>query len=174
MAGLSVQGWPQLAALGTALLLCSLIGWERQLRNKSAGLRTHTLVGVGAALFVLLGKWGFADMDLGAADGASFDPARVAAQVASGVGFIGAGLIFVRGDAVRGLTTAATVWLAAAVGSAAGAGLWLLAGAATAAHFLVAYAYPALTRRFTRGGSRGGAAGDPLPRRAGRAPQHPG
>lgn len=142
------QGWEQLLALLTALVLCSLIGLERQLRNKSAGLRTHTLVGIGAALFMLVSKWGFGDvLDR---DDVALDPSRLAAQIVSGVGFIGAGLIFVRRDVVRGLTTAATVWVVAAVGTAAGAGLWLLAAAVTAVHFLVAYGYPVLTRRLTR------------------------
>ncbi|GAA1118597.1 MgtC/SapB family protein [Nocardiopsis composta] len=142
------QGWEQVGALLVALLLCSLIGLERQLRQKAAGLRTHTLVGVGAALFMLVSKWGFTDVLL--LDDVNLDPSRVASQIVSGIGFIGAGLIFVRRDTVRGLTTAATVWVVAAVGTAAGAGLWLLAAAVTGAHFLVAYAYPALTRRITR------------------------
>ncbi|WP_017541704.1 MULTISPECIES: MgtC/SapB family protein [Nocardiopsis] len=148
MLDVSDQGWEQLLALLTALVLCSLIGLERQLRNKSAGLRTHTLVGIGAALFMLVSKWGFGDvLDR---DDVALDPSRLAAQIVSGVGFIGAGLIFVRRDVVRGLTTAATVWVVAAVGTAAGAGLWLLAAAVTAVHFLVAYGYPVLTRRLTR------------------------
>ncbi|MFC3996469.1 MgtC/SapB family protein [Nocardiopsis sediminis] len=146
MQDLSGQGWQQLLALFIALLLCSLIGLERQLRQKSAGLRTHTLVGLGAALFMVISKFGFGDVVGGAV---TLDPSRVAAQIVSGVGFIGAGLIFVRQDIVRGLTTAATIWLAAAVGTAAGAGLWLLATAVTAAHFLVAYCYPWLVRRIT-------------------------
>jgi putative Mg2+ transporter-C (MgtC) family protein len=78
------------------------------------------------------------------------DPSRVAAQVVSGIGFIGGGLIFVRRDAVRGLTTAAAVWLTAAVGMAAGGDLPLLAVAGTASYFLVAYAYPELARRLPR------------------------
>ncbi len=78
----------------------------------------------------------------------SLDPSRVAAQIVSGIGFIGGGrLIFVRRDAVRGLTTAAVVWVTAAVGMAAGGGLWVLAIAVTAMHFLVVYGLSALTRR---------------------------
>jgi len=122
--------------LAIAFVLSALIGLERELNAKSAGLRTHTLVGVGAALFMLVSKHGFDDMML---PGVSLDPSRVAAQVVSGIGFIGGGLIFVRRDAVRGLTSAATVWLTAAVGMAAGAGLLVLAIATTVAHFLVAY-----------------------------------
>ena len=127
---------PLLVELGSALVLSSLVGLERELRAKSAGLRTHTLVGVGAALFMLVSKYGFGDVL--EFDKVSFDPSRVAAQIVSGIGFIGGGLIFVRRDVVRGLTTAATVWLVAAIGTACGSGLLLLGTATTAVHFLVA------------------------------------
>ncbi|MFD0801697.1 MgtC/SapB family protein, partial [Streptomonospora algeriensis] len=126
------QGWPQLVALGVALVLCTLIGLERELRQKNAGLRTHTLVGVGAALFMVVSKYAFFDVIRN--EDITLDPSRVAAQIASGIGFVGAGVIFVRQDIVRGLTTAATIWGAAAVGPAAGAVLWLVAAAVTAAH----------------------------------------
>lgn len=141
----SGQGWQQIGELAMAFLLSSLIGLEREFRMKSAGLRTHTLVGVGAALFMLVSKYGFGD--LGGVGHISFDPSRVAAQVVSGIGFIGGGLIFVRGDAVRGLTTAAVVWLTAAVGMASAAGLPILAILATFAHFVVAYVYTPFNRR---------------------------
>ncbi|TDQ53312.1 MgtC/SapB family protein [Actinorugispora endophytica] len=145
---LAVQGWPQALALFSALVLCSLIGLEREYRNKSAGLRTHTLVGLGAALFMVVGKYGFGDvLDEGAV---MLDPSRVAGQIVSGIGFIGAGLIFVRRDMVRGLTTAAVVWISAAVGTACGAGLWLVGAYVTAAHFLVVFGYPPLLRLLTR------------------------
>lgn len=136
---------PLLVELGFALLLSSLIGLEREVRAKSAGLRTHTLVGVGTALFMLVSKYGFGDML--AIERVSLDPSRVAAQIVSGVGFLGAGLIFVRRDVVRGLTTAATVWVVAAVGMACGGGLFLLAATTTAVHFLVVVGYPKLLRR---------------------------
>ncbi|MEV0848068.1 MgtC/SapB family protein [Streptomyces sp. NPDC049954] len=138
------QGARQLAELGLALLLSTLIGAERAVQQKSAGLRTHTLVGVGSALFMEVSQHGF-NAVLGL-DAVSFDPSRVAAQIVSGIGFIGGGLIFVRRDAVRGLTTAATVWLTCAIGMACGGGLPLLAMAATAVHFLVVRGYPWLTR----------------------------
>jgi putative Mg2+ transporter-C (MgtC) family protein len=110
------------------------------------GLRTHTLVGVGAALFLLVSKYGFNDVLVsGRLD--VLDPSRVAAQIVSGIGFIGGGLIFVRGDIVRGLTTAAIVWVTAAVGMACAAGLALLAIVTTAFHFVVVFVYPALARR---------------------------
>lgn len=137
---------PLLVELGTALVLSSLIGLEREIRAKSAGLRTHTLVGVGAALFMLVSKYAFGDM--AAVDRVSLDPSRVAAQIVSGIGFIGGGLIFVRRDAVRGLTTAATVWVTAAVGMACGGGMVVLASAATAAHFLVVVGYQKLLALF--------------------------
>ncbi|HEX3589195.1 MAG TPA: MgtC/SapB family protein [Pseudonocardiaceae bacterium] len=138
------QGWPQIGELGAALVLCSLIGLERQLRQKSAGLRTHTLVGVGSALFMLISKYGFTDVLVRGE--IVLDPSRVAAQIVSGIGFVGGGLIFVRRDVVRGLTTAAVVWVAAAVGAACGAGLPVLAAVVTAGHFVVAYGYPPLLR----------------------------
>lgn len=143
----SGQGWTQIAGLLLALVLCSLIGLERELKQKSAGLRTHTLVGVGAALFLLVSKYGFTDV---LAEGrVVLDPSRVAAQIVSGIGFIGGGLIFVRRDVVRGLTTAAVVWMSVAVGCACAAGLPLLAIVVTAAHFLVVYGYPPLIRLLT-------------------------
>ncbi|MGA4844166.1 MgtC/SapB family protein [Streptomyces sp. G45] len=145
------QGPRQLVELGLALLLSSLIGWERAAQQKSAGLRTHTLVGVASALMMEVSQHGFSGV-LGV-DGVSFDPSRVAAQIVSGIGFIGGGLIFVRRDAVRGLTTAATVWLTCAVGMACGGGLPVLALAATALHFLVVRGYPRLLPRLVPGGA---------------------
>jgi putative Mg2+ transporter-C (MgtC) family protein len=124
-----------------AFVLASVIGLEREMRQRSAGLKTHVLVGVGAAVFTLAGGLGFGWSDQG------FDPTRIAAQVAAGIGFIGAGLIFVRHDGVKGLTTAATIWLVAAVGVASGAGLVFLAVAATVMHLIVTLVYAPLTRR---------------------------
>src|SRR3954466_2889445 len=137
------QGWKQLGELGLAFGLSALIGLEREWRQKSAGLRTHTLVGVGAALFVLVSKYWFSNI-LG--DGVLLAPSRVAAQVVSGIGFIGGGLIFVRGGSVRGLTTAAGVWLTAAVGLAAASGQAVIAIVSTAAYMLVAFGFPRMTR----------------------------
>ncbi|MFB0614426.1 MgtC/SapB family protein [Streptomyces sp. AGS-58] len=143
------QGPRQLAELGLALVLSSLIGWERAAQQKSAGLRTHTLVGIASALMMEVSQHGFSAV-LGL-ENVSFDPSRVAAQIVSGIGFIGGGLIFVRRDAVRGLTTAATVWLTCAVGMACGGGLPLLAVVVTALHFLVVRGYPRLSRRLVPG-----------------------
>jgi putative Mg2+ transporter-C (MgtC) family protein len=139
------QGWRQAGELGLALVLSAAIGLEREIRQKDAGLRTHTLVGIGAALFVLISKYGFTDVlehNL-----VVVDPSRMAAQIVSGVGFLGAGLIFVRRDAVRGLTTAASVWVTAAVGSAAGAGLLVLAALATGMYLVVTLILPIARRR---------------------------
>ncbi len=134
--------------LGLALLLSSAIGVEREMRQKSAGLRTHTLVGVGAAVFMLVSAYGFPDV-LGQQH-VTLDPSRIAAQIVSGIGFIGGGIIFVKRDAVRGLTTAAGIWVTAAVGMACGGDLPLIAIAATLVYFLVAYGYPPLVDRLPR------------------------
>ncbi len=142
------QGWGQIGALALALLLSALIGLEREMRLKDAGLRTHTLVGTGAALFMLVSKFAF--YDVVQPGHVLLDPSRVAAQIVSGIGFLGAGLIFVRRDSVRGLTTAATIWLCAAVGTAAGGGLWLIAVVATAMYFLVAIVFPYVQKALPR------------------------
>jgi putative Mg2+ transporter-C (MgtC) family protein len=144
------QGWIQLSELAIAFILSALIGLEREYRQKSAGLRTYTVVGVGAALFMLVSKYGFSDVLQ--AGRVVLDPSRVAAQIVTGIGFIGGGVIFMRRDLVRGLTTAAIVWLTAAVGMACGAGLPILAVAVTGAHFTIVFAFPSLSRRIPRVG----------------------
>jgi putative Mg2+ transporter-C (MgtC) family protein len=96
------------------LALSAVIGLEREIRQRNAGLWTHTLVGVGAALFMLISKYGFTDVLEPRL--VVLDPSRVLAQIVTGVGFLGAGIIFVRGGSVRGLTTAAAIWVTAAVG----------------------------------------------------------
>jgi putative Mg2+ transporter-C (MgtC) family protein len=115
---LAGQGWLQIGELGLAFVLSALIGIEREIRQKSAGLRIYTLVGFAAALIMLVSKYGFGDV---LSERVVLDPSRIAAQIVTGIGFIGGGLIFVRRDSVRGLTTAAIVWLTAAVGMACGA-----------------------------------------------------
>jgi putative Mg2+ transporter-C (MgtC) family protein len=138
------QGVEQLKELGLAFLLSATIGLEREVRRKSAGLRTYTIIGTTAALFLLISKYGF--MNVLEEGRVVLDPSRVAAQIVTGIGFIGAGLIFVRGDRVQGLTTAATVWLVTAIGMACGAGLWRLALAVTCAYFVVAFFFPVILR----------------------------
>lgn len=138
------QGWPQVGELLLAFALSAVVGLERELRGKSAGLRTQTIVGTAAALILLVGKYGFADV-LG--PNVNLDPSRVAAQIVSGVGFLGAGLIITRHGAIRGLTTAAAVWETAAIGMAAGAGLPILAVTVTVLHFVITLGFTALIPR---------------------------
>ncbi len=146
------QGWLQFAELCLALVLSAAIGLEREIRQKSAGLRTYTLVGQASALIVLISKYGFTNI---LANGqVVLDPSRISAQIVSGIGFIGGGVIFVRKDLVRGLNTATTIWVTAAVGMACGAGLPLLAMTVTGANFLVTLGFPFLERRLPK--SRGG------------------
>jgi putative Mg2+ transporter-C (MgtC) family protein len=142
-----VQQWQAILDIVIALALCGVIGLEREWRQKSAGMRTHTLVGVGAALIMVVSKYGFFDV-LG--QDVVVDPSRVAAQIVSGIGFIGGGVIFVRRDIVRGLTTAATVWLAAGVGMAAGASLRLIALAVTVIYLIVVFGFNRIVRALPR------------------------
>lgn len=107
-----------------AALLGGMIGWERERRRKQAGLKTHLLVAVGAALIMLTSIYGF-DSDLINHPNARFDPARLSAQVVSGIGFLGAGAILRRSNhVISGLTTAATLWVAAAIGLSVGSGFY--------------------------------------------------
>ena len=106
------------AGLGAA------IGLERELREREAGLRTHLLVSLGAALFTLVSAYGWTDWRFSTPEGIVFDPTRIAAQIVTGVGFLGAGAIIRQGLTVRGLTTAATLWAVAAIGMAVGAGYY--------------------------------------------------
>jgi putative Mg2+ transporter-C (MgtC) family protein len=109
--------------LTAGLVLGAIIGFERELHRQPAGFRTHSLVSLGAALFTVVSAFGFAG------DGA--DPTRIAAQIVSGIGFIGAGTILQHRGHIRVLTTAASLWSVAAVGTAAGAGLYVVAGVGT-------------------------------------------
>ncbi|WP_035606930.1 MgtC/SapB family protein [Edwardsiella tarda] len=111
-----------LLRVALAGLLGGLIGIERQLRAKEAGLRTHILVGIGSALFMIVSKYGFADIL--ALNHVGLDPSRIAAQVVSGMGFLGAGTIIIQKQAVKGLTTAAGMWVTAAIGLVIGSGLY--------------------------------------------------
>lgn len=101
------------------LVLGAIIGFERELHRQPAGFRTHSLVSLGAALFTIVSAYGFS--------GPMVDPTRIAAQIVSGIGFIGAGTILQYRGHIRGLTTAASLWSVAAIGTAAGAGLFVLA-----------------------------------------------
>lgn len=133
--------WGILLAVGLSLV----IGVEREFYAKAAGMRTYTLVGMGSALFTVVSKYGF--LDTVVSDFSRTDGSRVAAQIVTGIGFLGAGLIFVRRDAVRGLTTAAGIWFVAAIGMAAGAGLHLLATAVTGLYLIVMFGIRPLSSR---------------------------
>ena len=122
-----------------AAILGGAIGLEREYRDKAAGFRTHFLVALGSALFMIVSAYGFA--------GAT-DVSRVAAQVVSGIGFIGAGTIIFQKNAVRGLTTAAGVWVTAAIGLACGGGMYVLAAAATALVLFGLEAFNLFLRKF--------------------------
>jgi putative Mg2+ transporter-C (MgtC) family protein len=112
-------------------VLASAVGIERELRDQEAGLRTHMLVGVGAALFVIAGNFSWSDIGFGNSVGVVLDPSRVVAYVITGVGFLGAGAIIKNGTNIRGLTTAASLWAVAAIGVTIGAGGYALGVAAT-------------------------------------------
>jgi len=141
------QGTRQIIELFAAFALTSLIGMEREIQGKSAGVRTQTIVGTAAALILLVSKYGFSDV---LQDGlVVVDPSRVAAQIVSGIGFLGAGIIIFRRGSVHGLTTAAAVWESAAIGMAAGADLLLLAVVVTAMHFLIIVGFFPLARRLS-------------------------
>jgi putative Mg2+ transporter-C (MgtC) family protein len=118
--------------LVVAAVLAGAIGIERELREREAGLRTHLLVGVGSALFTLVSAYAFTDFRYGLETGITLDPTRIAAQIVTGIGFLGAGAIIRQGITIRGLTTAAGLWVVAAIGMAAGAGYYVAALVTTA------------------------------------------
>ncbi|PGM63284.1 methyltransferase [Bacillus cereus] len=115
--------------IGVAGLLGAMIGIEREIRSKEAGLKTHFLVAVGSALIMVVSKYAFSDIMF--EDHMSLDPSRIAAQVVSGVGFLGAGTIIIQKQAVKGLTTAAGLWATAGIGLAIGAGMYVVGIGAT-------------------------------------------
>jgi putative Mg2+ transporter-C (MgtC) family protein len=113
-----------LVRLLVAGILGGAIGAERELREHDAGLRTHTLVAVGSALFTIVSAYAWTDFNFSARNGITYDPTRIAAQIVTGIGFLGAGAIIRQGLSVRGLTTAASLWVVAAIGMASGAGYY--------------------------------------------------
>jgi putative Mg2+ transporter-C (MgtC) family protein len=118
-------GWDDnLLRLSLAAVLGGAIGFERELRDREAGLRTHLLVCLGSALFTIVSAYGFREFLTSGDQVIRADPTRIAAQIVTGIGFLGAGAIIRQGLSVRGLTTAATLWVAAAIGIAAGAGYY--------------------------------------------------
>src|SRR5947199_3172699 len=122
---LPTLNWDEsLLRLSLAAVLGGVIGFERELREREAGLRTHLLVALGSALFTIVGAYGFHSFLDSGQSVVRADPTRIAAQIVSGIGFLGAGAIIRQGLSVRGLTTAATLWLVAAIGLACGAGYY--------------------------------------------------
>lgn len=126
---------PWILRLVITSLCGALIGYERAIQRKSAGVRTHIVVAFSSALFMILSKYGFAD--LMKISGMEYDASRIAAQIVSGISFIGAGTILVKKSQISGLTTAAGVWATAAIGMAIGSGLYFLGIIATAILFIV-------------------------------------
>jgi putative Mg2+ transporter-C (MgtC) family protein len=124
--------WEGLVRLVLSALLAGAIGIERELREQEAGLRTHMLVCVGATAFMIVGVYGWSDFQLSNNIGVVVDPSRVASYVVSGIGFLGAGAIIRHGINVRGLTTAASLWVVAALGVVVGVGMYGFAIALTA------------------------------------------
>ena len=122
--------WNFVWRLCVAGLCGTIIGLDREYRVKDAGFRTHFLVALGSALMMVVSQYGFGEL-LASHGDLRFDPGRIAAQVVSGIGFIGAGTIILHRQLVRGLTTAASLWATAGIGLAAGAHMYVLAGAAT-------------------------------------------
>ncbi|MFP5493817.1 MgtC/SapB family protein [Parvimonas sp. G1641] len=114
------QNFEFLIKMVLATVMGVIIGFERKSRNKGAGIRTHAIVSLASALMMIVSKYGFFDI-------VEYDAARVAAQVVSGIGFLGTGLIFIKNNAVNGLTTAAGIWATAGIGLAMGAGLYAVA-----------------------------------------------
>ena len=139
--------WDVLARLGVAAGLGMAIGIERELRDREAGLRTHVLVSVGSALFTIVSAYGFHDLLANGGPVIRADPTRIAAQIVTGIGFLGAGAIIREGLSVRGLTTAATLWGVAAIGMAAGAGYYSAALFGTAIVILALWPLRALAFR---------------------------
>jgi putative Mg2+ transporter-C (MgtC) family protein len=121
--------------LGIIILLSGLIGLDRELKHKPAGAKTHILVGLGSTIFTLVSLYMFYEYQ--GKQGASVDPGRIAAQVVTGIGFLGAGTIMQSGGTITGLTTAASLWAVAGIGLAVGAGMYPLAVISTAAILLV-------------------------------------
>ncbi len=138
-----MEGWAEISLrLLLSTVYGALIGLEREKKNQPAGFRTHTILCVGAALVMILSA------QIGAGH---FDPGRIAAQVVSGIGFLGAGAIMKMGPTVKGLTTAASIWTVAMIGLAIGAGMYFEATAVTGILFLVLYLFNIIEKRLFKG-----------------------
>lgn len=150
-----ISYWTILLRLIVALLLGSIVGLERERKERAAGMRTLALVTLGSSLFTIISAYGF--LDLLGQPHISLDPTRIASYIVAGIGFLGAGTIFLSRDRekVRGLTTAATIWVMAAVGIACGAGLLLEAGTTTVLALIVLIALRYAEKRFLLKGQPG-------------------
>ncbi|WP_295940349.1 MgtC/SapB family protein [uncultured Alistipes sp.] len=142
--------WDLIVRLCVAGLCGTVIGIDREYRVKDAGFRTHFLVALGSALMMIVSQYGFEGF-LATHDGLRLDPSRIAAQVVSGIGFIGAGTIIIHRQLVRGLTTAASLWATAGIGLAAGGHMYIVAAAATV---LTLFGLEVLTLLFSGFGGR--------------------
>ena len=125
------MNWDFVLRIFIAGILGGIIGIEREYRSKEAGLRTHFLVGLGSALFMILSHSGFGAILAEGSTNISLDPSRIASQVVTGIGFIGTGIIIFQKHVVRGLTTAAGLWVTAAIGMTCGSGMYFIAVSAT-------------------------------------------
>jgi putative Mg2+ transporter-C (MgtC) family protein len=140
LSAIPTLNWDEsLLRLALAAVLGGAIGIEREIREREAGLRTHLLVSVGSALFTIVSAYGFHAFLASGESVVQADPTRIAAQIVTGIGFLGAGAIIRQGFSVRGLTTAATLWVVAAVGLAAGAGYYSAAIMTTALVLIALY-----------------------------------
>ncbi|MGA9762836.1 MAG: MgtC/SapB family protein [Gaiellaceae bacterium] len=140
-------GWAEaLARLALAAGLGGAIGIERELRDRYAGLRTHLLVSLGAALFTIVSAYAWTGFKFGG--GVGYDPTRIAAQIVTGIGFLGAGAIMRQGISVHGLTTAATLWMAAAIGMTSATGLYSVAALATGVTLVALWPLRIFERRY--------------------------
>jgi putative Mg2+ transporter-C (MgtC) family protein len=144
----ALGGWDAFLRLLFACALGGLIGFERELRDREAGVRTHLLVSLGSALFTIVSAYGFHEFLTNGGNVVRADPSRIAAQIVTGIGFLGAGAIIREGLSVRGLTTAATLWVVAAIGMACGAGYYWPAAATTLLTLLALWPLRILAYRF--------------------------
>jgi putative Mg2+ transporter-C (MgtC) family protein len=143
MVGAQLTEWDMVIRLGLGFLAGGIIGFERSSRRQVAGLRTHILIATGATLLMLMSIW----LPQHLSPGGTGDPGRIAAQVVSGIGFLGAGAIIRLGNNIKGLTTAASLWLIAAVGMAIGAGMFLAAAVTEVLSFITLFLLDILEKR---------------------------
>ena len=143
--------WPEvLLRVGLAAVFGAVLGLERELREREAGLRTHLLVSVGSALFTIVSAYGFREFLNSGESVVRADPTRIAAQIVTGIGFLGAGAIIRQGLSIRGLTTAATLWVVAAIGMSVGAGYYSAAAITTVVALVALWPLRAVTWRVVR------------------------